>query len=250
VIRQVDKSGIITTVAGNGTPGYSGDGGQATSAQLLNPAGLATDPSGNLYITQNATLQNAVIRFVNFGRTLPINIISFNGQLNNKTVLLKWQTANEINTKDYIVQRSSDGSNFSDAGKVKSISIAGTNFYSFTDLNPLQAINYYRLKIEDNDGRFTYSNILPVKISTLNNAITFYPNPAKNVGSILFYSNAASKYSINITDATGRLIRHVKGVSIIGANSISIDVSNLSPGTYTVSVINGVGRQSIKFNKQ
>ncbi len=52
------------------------------------------------------------------------------------------------------------------------------------------------------------------------------------------------------TDATGRLINHVKGVSTIGANSISVDVSNFSRGTYTVSVINGVGRQSIKFNKQ
>ncbi len=49
-IRRVDTSGIITTVAGNGTPGYSGDHGWATSASLNNPWGVAVDSAGNLYI--------------------------------------------------------------------------------------------------------------------------------------------------------------------------------------------------------
>jgi len=49
-IRRVDTSGIITTVAGNGIAGYSGDGGSATSAQFYYPFGVATDSSGNLYI--------------------------------------------------------------------------------------------------------------------------------------------------------------------------------------------------------
>ena len=49
-VRKVSAAGIITTVAGNGSPGYSGDGGPATSAQLNNPNGVAVDASGNLYI--------------------------------------------------------------------------------------------------------------------------------------------------------------------------------------------------------
>jgi sugar lactone lactonase YvrE len=58
VIRKVDTSGTITTVAGNGTLGYSGDGYAATSAQLHQPSGLAIDSAGNLYIADagnNAT---------------------------------------------------------------------------------------------------------------------------------------------------------------------------------------------------
>ncbi|HYM77134.1 MAG TPA: hypothetical protein VE377_14265 [Candidatus Dormibacteraeota bacterium] len=53
VVRSVDASGIIHTAAGNGTYGFSGDGGPATSAQLAGPTGVATDGSGNLYIADS-----------------------------------------------------------------------------------------------------------------------------------------------------------------------------------------------------
>jgi len=61
-IRKVNTSGIISTVAGNGTAGYSGDGGAATAAQLNNPTGIAVDSTGNIYITDGI---NRRIRKVN-----------------------------------------------------------------------------------------------------------------------------------------------------------------------------------------
>ena len=60
-VRKVDTSGIITTVAGTGMPGFSGDGGPATSAQLFNPCDVALDSAGNLYIADRS---NARIRKV------------------------------------------------------------------------------------------------------------------------------------------------------------------------------------------
>ncbi len=53
-IRKITPTGIITTVAGNGTHGYSGDGGSATAAQLAWPSHVAVDAGGNLYIADNA----------------------------------------------------------------------------------------------------------------------------------------------------------------------------------------------------
>jgi uncharacterized protein (TIGR03437 family) len=53
VVRKVNAAGIITTIAGNGSHGFAGDGGPATSAQLQDPQGLAVDSAGNLYIADN-----------------------------------------------------------------------------------------------------------------------------------------------------------------------------------------------------
>jgi sugar lactone lactonase YvrE len=54
VVRMVNTSGVITTVVGNGTAGYSGDGGLPTSATLNNPQGVAVDSRGNLYVSDQA----------------------------------------------------------------------------------------------------------------------------------------------------------------------------------------------------
>ncbi len=62
VVRKVNTSGIITTVAGNGTGGYSGDGGPATAATLLNPFGIVVDALSNLYIVDES---NYRVRKVN-----------------------------------------------------------------------------------------------------------------------------------------------------------------------------------------
>ncbi len=61
-IRKINSSGIISTIAGNGTPGFSGDCGQAIAAQLNRPFGIAIDAVGNLYIGDS---QNNRVRMVN-----------------------------------------------------------------------------------------------------------------------------------------------------------------------------------------
>jgi hypothetical protein len=66
-VRKVSTSGTITTVAGNGTTGFSGDGGPATNASLYNPAGVAVDAAGNLYI---ADTSNERVRKVSTSGTI------------------------------------------------------------------------------------------------------------------------------------------------------------------------------------
>ena len=68
-VRKVDTSGIITTIAGNGSSNYSGDGGPATSANLRNPVGVFVDPSGNVYV---AEVNNNAIRLLTPVGTLPV----------------------------------------------------------------------------------------------------------------------------------------------------------------------------------
>jgi hypothetical protein len=183
-------------------------------------------------------------------QTLPLNIVRFNGQLYNQTVLLKWQAENETNNRNYVVERSSNGSNFNELGKVVAINTIGSHTYNFTDTHPIEPTNYYRLKIEDKSGYLTYSNILPIKINSQNTGALFYPNPAKDNATILFHSNVIDKYSIVITDATGKLLRKIEGVSTMGTNSIGVNVTHFSAGIYYITITNQSGKQSLKFNKQ
>jgi sugar lactone lactonase YvrE len=69
-VREVSVSGVITTVAGNGTQGYSGDGGPATSAQLYFPQGVAVDAAGNLFIADTGSSR---IRKVSVATTLQVS---------------------------------------------------------------------------------------------------------------------------------------------------------------------------------
>ena len=64
VVRKVTATGTISTIAGNGTAGFAGDGGPATSAQLNGPQGIAVDSSGNIYVSDT---QNARVRKISGG---------------------------------------------------------------------------------------------------------------------------------------------------------------------------------------
>jgi uncharacterized protein (TIGR03437 family) len=75
-IRKVSAAGTITTVAGNGRPGYAGDGNQAALAQLNSPSGLALDPAGNLYVADTG---NHVVRVIDAGGN--IHTFAGTGQL-------------------------------------------------------------------------------------------------------------------------------------------------------------------------
>jgi sugar lactone lactonase YvrE len=66
-IRKVDTTGIISTVAGNGTTGFGGDGGPATSAKLFQPADVAVDTKGNFYIADRINFR---IRMVDSSGTI------------------------------------------------------------------------------------------------------------------------------------------------------------------------------------
>lgn len=88
-IRKISTSGIITTLAGNGNAGYSGDGGAATAAQLNGPTGIATDASGNIYIADKGN--NAIRRVSADGVITTIagnGIPGYSGDGGNATVAL------------------------------------------------------------------------------------------------------------------------------------------------------------------
>lgn len=90
---------------------------------------------------------------------LPLTLLDFNGRIERNLVALEWLTSGEINTKQFILQRSKDIA-FKDIGTIPAQSLTGVNKYNFVDMSPLSGNNFYRIKIIDKDGKFSYSNIV------------------------------------------------------------------------------------------
>ena len=187
-IRKVDTNGIISTYAGSGK--YGNLDGPALQSTLNYPMGIAFDSADNLYI---ADYGNNLIRKVT-PAVLPVTFLSFNVQgfksfNGNTNTLVNWETASEINTAYFNIQRSTDGISFETIGKVKA---KGISIYTFNDQSPLWGgLLYYRLEIVDNNGSITYSDVK--ELSIINYQLSIAPNPAKDYITVIG-SNITGNY--------------------------------------------------------
>ncbi len=107
----------------------------------------------------------AVVSFEN--NPLPIELIYFKANTENKNILLEWATAAEINNDFFTIERSIDGRNWDIIDYVQGAGNSNiTIYYEYKDKNPVEGISYYRLKQTDYDGQFEYFG--PVAISFIN----------------------------------------------------------------------------------
>lgn len=179
---------------------------------------------------------------------LPLNLISFTLTKSESSNLLKWSTAQEIKTSSFEVQRSSDGRTFTAIGSVPAGRKSTQNDYLFTDASPLGGANYYRLKIIDEDGRFTYSAI--VWASNTNTAsIVIYPIPVKDKITMKLNSLTQNVYNVAVTDVQGRVVLRATFNVDAGTTVKEINASALKQGTYFVKIESTSGSQVIKIVK-
>ena len=169
---------------------------------------------------------------------VPVLLKSFLGEKQTTIVLFKFVTASEPGLKDFIVERSADGINFSAIGTVASRGDANTgSAYAFTDPSPKQGINFYRLKMVDKDGRFTYSWIVIVQFSDKDQqAVRVFPNPANDNLYINFSNtNSTETYAGRLLDAEGKTV-WAADINTATRNTFSINTSTLAEGVYFISV--------------
>ncbi|MEP6950756.1 MAG: T9SS type A sorting domain-containing protein [Ginsengibacter sp.] len=166
------------------------------------------------------------------GAPLPVSLLDFTGILQNKSVLLQWKIETEKDLAGFVIERSGNGNTFLPINNltVTGVSRATAN-YSIVDAQPLQGINFYRLKMVDADGKFTYSNIVAVKI-TSDITLHIFPNPATKV--LFVEANGNNENAVlQIVDAGGRKLKEMK-VFLNGQTSFSIDVTCLPDGIYNL----------------
>jgi hypothetical protein len=181
--------------------------------------------------------------------TLPVKVLSFTATKEGKQSLLQWTTSQEVNSNYFAVERSNDGVNFSGIGTVtaKGNTVATTN-YTFTDNEPKNGTNYYRLRMVDKDGKYSYS-----QVRNINEAISFaasiYPNPVQTSLNLNFNSNNEATVQIEIVNAEGKTITSQQIQLAAGSSTQTINTSSLSNGTYYVRCITTDGVTEMTFVK-
>ena len=173
-----------------------------------------------------------------FGNSIiltPVTLTSFKGQLVDGVVKLSWTTSREINSKQFVIEKSLDGVGYTAIGQVNSGSANGQ--YSFTDATPLGKSNYYRLKQVDQDGNFTYSKALLIRNDVESLVVKISPNPVSTFLNVSFKLDKDETVKLNIYDQMGRVTRRYTLQGSRGINVFNIsDLNSLAAGNYVVEL--------------
>ncbi len=176
---------------------------------------------------------------------LPVTGLEFNAAKQNNNAVLNWKTFTETNNTGFQIERSMDAMNYDSIGFVAGRGVNGNGaMYSFSDKSPLNGISYYRLKLKDISGGYTFSTVKSLEFTKLP-SITVYPNPVQNVlylKSTILLGNA----SVQIYDASGKLI---KSTVLTGTGILQVPVENLARGIYYANIMGGSFQQHVRFIK-
>jgi len=166
---------------------------------------------------------------------VPVTLMDFSAIAKpNKTSLLQWKTATELNSDYFVIERGTDGSTFAQVAIVNANGNSNSVInYQMTDNLPSNGVNYYRLKMVDADGQFQYSNIVSVtfKSTIAGNVVIVSSTSSHDHFEININSSKAQPVNYAVYDAGGKMI-YTAGASLQnGLNNINKNMS-LPGGVY------------------
>jgi hypothetical protein len=173
---------------------------------------------------------------------LPVELISFTGYNNGAINVLDWTTASEKNTLKFEVERKSASNNtFTYIGEKPAAGNSNSVInYTLNDESPEVGDNFYRLKMIDIDGSFTYSQTIVITNKDAENyqdlISKIYPNPANQILFIDYQSSSNSNIKLKIYDALGQEMLMDKLVTRKGNQQFKLDVSQFANGVYIINI--------------
>jgi hypothetical protein len=237
-----------------------------TAGQVLTPAQAASlkftplaTYTGTASFTYTATDNRALVSNTSTfsipvtSSLLPVTFTNVSAVLSNKVIVVSWTTHGEYNASKFIVEKSTDGSNWQSIGEVAA---AGNSTvqkdYTLTDAQ-VMPVNYYRLKEVDLDGSYIYSKLVSVSATAAHGIqVDIYPNPVTNKATIRTSSDGNKSVQIAVFNSNGVRVQMLNTQLIAGTNQIELkNVNSLPPGMYTVMMTNNNESPAVtRFIKQ
>ncbi len=218
-----------------------------------NPIGDSNDPptisiavtSGTTYRVRiynwsSSTTGNFNLQVITpSGVTLPLELTSFTGKAESSSNMLQWETLSEKNVQYHIVERSVDGTHWTEVGRKAGQTESHTSLkYELEDRTP-PAKAYYRLRSVDSDGQENLSNSIILTRKGDHFAITAaFPSPANDQVTVQFASLTEENVRIAVMDLHGRLVLEQRFDAQNGINEVPVQIGNLQAGVYLVSISN------------
>jgi len=256
---DVDKNGTKDAFvgAGDGTISYYKNTGTASVPAFTVQAGAANpfngldvgDLASPAVVDINAdtdvdifigNLPGTISYYKNTSSLLPLQLLGFSGSRQQGYNQLQWQTAGEVNTRQFELETSSNGLDFTTIATVNAAG-SGNNHYSYQDKTIYSGKLFYRLKMIDIDGRFTYSHAIWINNQQAA-AVSLYPNPARGLVNINLGNSGMINTKAVLYSANGSLLQNI----LITAPQQQINVQSLAKGVYVLKFADGTVSGFIK----
>ena len=218
--------------------------GAAAGTHLPSLGGKAAPVAGRTGLNNiNIGVNNFYIALAD-ANPLSTDLISFNGTKKEGGNLLEWNVSNHHNLMTFELQRSHDGKTF---GQLDIIAVNDQqSAYAYLDRHPVNGTNYYRVKMEDQSMKQSYSNIIMLYTPRINHDIYCFPNPATQSLNIQVNADVAAETHYSVFSVEGKLVKQGTLQIVKGDNLFSIDFSQLSTGSYFFKTDNGFFSKIIK----
>ena len=240
-----DPSTLVVAYARNPGSAWESVGNGGTS---INGAG------GSLASADPPPIEDSKFTFgseVAGGNALPVELMRFDAIEEGEEVLIEWETAQETNASHFMVEKSRDGQNFEPVYRedASGVSTRSHQYYEALDEHPYVGVSYYRLKMVDLDGTYSYSDLKAVEIKVIAEVMLF-PNPVFDILYVKYGEEANEKVLIEVYNQQGQLLYRGYEVMMDSEVMISAEKMNVSaPGTYILNIHGNTGSQSLRFIK-
>jgi hypothetical protein len=203
-------------------------------------AGLAASLTSVDSLTSTATLNKSTSEFGPLAQKISVlncDFSDFSGLYNAKNVMLSWNAVSDNKFRHFEIEHSVDGIHYRFVGKVDAASPDEKTQYRYQHNAPSPEHNYYRLKLVNKDGRYTYTNVILIKIKQVP-TVSVHTNPASGHINVNIKALRETTAELRVIHITGRMMLVQQQHLSAGNNVITVqDGGRLKNGAYIIHLM-------------